>query len=742
MKKILLPALSDKCRLIKIRGKTKAAMEPGWNQNNNYDPSDPEIADHIQSGNNYGIMPINGLMVIDCDTHLLYDALPEEWKKTITVITGRGDGSGKHVFLLCPDSPPEKFPISDPKTGAQLGDIRGTNSKFYTVGPGSTHPDTKRKYKYLDADANLITVQWNDIRKIIDHFSNGKIQKIMPAFSRPKGESLSDKLGLRIENFAMPINPISRANGDIQGEHPIHGSSTGMNFAINPGTGIWYCYRCGVGGDVVSWLAYTKCGVPETECGNLSKENFLKVSNWLRENGYKDKMDTMDLDFLSLIKPLRVTETNDIQQVIDDARQAFSLPPFPEIHSDIFNRYMNFGSRVSYSLEEYHFATLLAICSMALRRRVLIQVGMAKVYPNVFLMITGHTTISGKSTACDMAINNLSPSVIYDDKFKFQGTRIVTGTVSEAALVQGLADVYHQLWYYDECASFFDDMAWNKGILPRMCQIYDANKVERTLSKRAKNKDEYHPVCPFPYMSILFNTTNADIERIAKTELFTSGFFPRIMWFYGQGGEPRENVEITKDDWEFLKGIYLEIKEVKEQMDPLKNESIIFRVSPEIEKWKIEEIRKHLGGKEDESYRTAISRGFIHAYKIAVILTMMDKDFRKKIHGGVPSDFNIPKKYAMEALKIVETYLIPRMVHIYEICDTGDVKNHQNIVIKALNHYGGVTTRTNILRKSRLSSRDLNMALNTLEEAGEIIIHQTVVDGNDKPTYYVIRSAK
>jgi hypothetical protein len=733
-------ALVDRCRLIKLKGKTKAAMESGWNTDKNYPINDPEIIRHVEAGNNFGIMPKNGAVVIDCDTAKLYDGLPEDWKKTLTVITGRNGGSGRHVFLNCPDSPPEKFAISDPKTDHPLGDIRGTNSKFYTVAAGSVHPDTNRKYTYLDAAAPLVTVKWEDIRReVIDRYSKG-IQKIIPEFRKADGESLSDKLGLRIEHFAMPVNPVTRPNGDIQGAHPVHGSSTGMNFSINPKSGIWYCYRCGIGGDAVSWLAYTKCGVPEHQCTNLSKENFIKVADWLRANGYKEKFEDIDLEFIRKIQPTKALEDVDVQQIMDDARQAFSLPPFPPVDSNLFNRYVTFGKRVSYSLEEYHFASLMAVVSMALRRKTLIQVGMSKVYPNVFIMITGHTTISGKSTACDMAINNLSPAVVYEDKFKYQGTNLPTGTISEAALVQGLADVYHSLWYYDECASFFDDMAWNKGILPRLCQVYDSGKIERTLSKRAKNKDEYHPVCPWPFMSILFNTTNADLERIATTELFTSGFFPRIMWFYGQGGEPRKNIEIKKEDWDILRGIFLEIQELKVEMDKHTNDQIIFRVCDIIEDWKLSETNKHLGGKEDEAYRTAISRGFIHAYKIAVILAMVDKDFRKtKIYGNFPITIDIPEKYAKEALKIVEKYLMPRMIHVYNLCDNGDMRNHQNITLKALDHFGGVATRSKLLSKTRLSSKDLKTAVDTLKDSGEVIVASKVENGNDKPTTYIIR---
>lgn len=714
------------------------AMEPNWNKDKNYPITSQEIINHIKEGCNYGMMVTNGAMVIDCDTQKLYDDIPEEWKKSLTVITGR-NGVGRHIFLNCPDSPPEKFAINDPKTDEPLGDMRGTNSKFYTVGSGSIHPDTGTKYKYLDKDAPLVDVKWSEVKSFLDRY-NKPTHTSMPVF-KTSTDSLSSKLNLRIESFAMPNKPVERSNGDIQGAHPIHGSSTGQNFAINPKTGLWYCFRCGVGGDVISWLAYTKCGVPEKDCGTLTKDQFVLVTEWLRSNGYSEPLVKADLDFLLKLQPLKIDETGlDLEQEIDDARQRFSLPPFPELNDGLFKDYMDFGKAVSYSLEEYHFATLLAIVSMALRRRVLIQIGMTRIYTNAFIMITGNTTISGKSTACDMAINNLAPAVVFEDQFKFQSTNLPTGTMSEAALVQGLADVYHSLWYHDECASFFDDISWNKGILSRMCQVYDGGKIERTLSKRAKNKEDFHVVSPWPFMSTLFNTTNADLERIANTHLFSSGFFPRIMWFYGQGGHPRKNTKVSVDKYNNLKDIFLKVKTLKEEMDKLKNDDIIFEICDMIEEWKIQQTMDRLGGKEDEAHRTAIARGFIHAYKIAAVLTMVDPAFRESLKGKkYPIKLDIPENHAAGALHIVQQYLMPRMVYVHDLCINGDERNHQNIVIKALNHFGGSTTRSKLIIKTRLSSRDLTISLNTLYESGEIVMINKLIPGSDKSTTYIIR---
>ena len=191
----IAPALSGRCRLLKLRGHTKAAMEPGWNLNANYSPEDSEIISHVVSGGNYGIIPRNGLVVIDCDTEKLYDNLPLEWKKTLTVITGRDGETGRHVFLSCNDSPSEKFVINDPETAAPLGDIRGSNSPFYTVGAGSIHPDSGKTYEYVDPSAGIVEVTWADIKKCIIDSYPIYFNKAIPKATKSSTGSLSDSLG-------------------------------------------------------------------------------------------------------------------------------------------------------------------------------------------------------------------------------------------------------------------------------------------------------------------------------------------------------------------------------------------------------------------------------------------------------------------------------------------------------------------------------------------------------------------
>jgi hypothetical protein len=749
----IAPALVNRCRVIKLSGHKKKADETSWQDTRNYSPSDPEVIEHISTGQNYGIIPINSTIAIDCDTDEMYENLPEKWKSTLTVITGRG---GHHLYLDCKDSPKDKiilFEKTDYKKSP--GDIRGSDSAFFTVGAGSIHPDTGKKYVYKDPNAQIISVTWGEIKKeLISRYATSKSEiPIQKKIAKSNTGSLSDKLGLRIEDFAMPDNAQKKPNGEFQGSHPIHGSTTGMNFSINPHKNVWHCFRCGTGGDPVSWIAYAHCNVAEDRCNNLSKEEFKDVINWLKDNGYEKEIERLgdeyhsdpslpSVDLTDLLKGDNESDVPDIEDEITAAMERSKLPPFPELDSGLFKDYVDLGKRVSYSLEEFHFAALLAVASMAIGRKVVIKVGMTNVYPNVFVMVVGQTTISGKSVACNMAVDSFESGFVYEEPLaKCYSTNIVRNTISEAALIQGLNDIYNSLWYWDDCNGFFEDAAtWNAHILGTMCSIYDGSKIERTLSKRSKSGEQYKWSCPSPYLSLLFNTTTKDIEQIASSRLFSSGFFPRMMWFYGQGGHPRKNHDISEDDLQLLIEIKNKIKWLREALAQIQPDGIVFGVCDTIEDWKITSTMNRLG-KEDESFRTAISRAFIHAYKIAVVLTMFDPEFQKTALGlpKYPISAKIPDKHARMAIRIVEQYLIPRTMYVCDMCNNVDIKNHQIVVMKAIDQCGGVSDRTKLLRQTHLGKKELDQALATLVESNEIKMRSVTKDGNKKPTIVIIK---
>ena len=96
--------------------------------------------------------------------------------------------------------------------------------------------------------------------EMLDIIINGK-------FNQPRlyndGESEMDRI--RIENL-INISGFARHGDELQGPHPIHGSTTGVNFSINTKKNLWRCWRCQTGGGIFSFFAMINDIVKCEEC--------------------------------------------------------------------------------------------------------------------------------------------------------------------------------------------------------------------------------------------------------------------------------------------------------------------------------------------------------------------------------------------------------------------------------------------------------------------------------------------
>lgn len=752
--------------LVPIPSGTKGPTHQGWNTIEQ-SINTIEKAQHwkIHPHDNMGVLlEPSGIVVLDIDnveeTKMVFETYGLDYDKLLKGcprIRGKPDHD-KAIFKAPLNTPLKRHSLSwvnrDDKTKTHtVFELRG--GMVQDVLPPSIHPDTKSPYEWrvdpsdgipkLPTEILSMWVEWDKFNVELQNICPWSEKKLTPAPKKSKARTNSDddiigryndanRVASIIERhgykrisenrYLSPYSTTKLAGVIVFPDNKIfshHGSEPFDTSKSHDAFDMFCHFECG--GDVMLALS------------EAAKSLGLQTrSEKLTEHGSEVAKE--------LLKASEPKPEDSIKSEMDEARRRCLLPPFPEIDSGLFKDYIDFGKRVSYSLHEFHFASLLTIASMAIGRKVVTKVGMTSIYPNVFTMVVGQTTISGKSVACNMAIDNFGSAITYEEPIaKCYSTNILRGTISEAALIQGMSEVYNSLWYWDDASGFFEDATtWNAHILGTMCSIYDGSVVERTLSKRSKSGEQYKWSCPFPFMSMLFNTTTKDIEQVANSRLFSSGFFPRLMWFYGQGGQPRKNEDVTEEDKVILEDIRSQIKNLRESLASLQMDSIIFGVCDIIEDWKIDVTLNRLG-KEDEAFRTAISRGFIHAYKIATILTMMDRSFQKQILGSCsfPVFSKIPDKHAKMAIKIVEQYLIPRTMYVYEMCNSSDAKNHQIIVMKALNHYGGVADRTKILRQTHLGKKDLDAALSTMIESGEIKCHCVTQSDAKKPTMVIIK---
>ncbi len=239
----------------------------------------------LQDGWNYAVIYQTDLCVFDADSaeRLIELGIIQDLPKTFTVMSGRG-GLGLHLYYRL-SNPPEGTKIYLYDTGGEeLGDIRLPHSKFYNVGPNCIHP-TGNPYQIIN-DVPITTVSWEELDSVINRVTI-KIAGVQTSLNwepRDPQSGTMDDYNLSVLDFLMPEGAKLRGD-EIEGAHPIHGSSTGNNLTVKKDGSVWWCRRCGSGGNWIDALAVSENIIDCSESypgRKYSKEEWKQINAVLR----------------------------------------------------------------------------------------------------------------------------------------------------------------------------------------------------------------------------------------------------------------------------------------------------------------------------------------------------------------------------------------------------------------------------------------------------------------------------
>lgn len=465
-----------------------------------------------------------------------------------------------------------------------------------------------------------------------------------------------------------------------------------------------------------------------------SNENLKNLQTTNKEKPNKpNKFQNVNNPILVPAKPITEEELERIKKSLCD-----DLPPFPNITHPLFKKWMDVGGRLMYSHKSYHFGNLLAIASMALGRHVSVLISTKHIYTNCNVMLVGTSTISGKSFSSDTAINQFGepvtsiPPTLLDPKDKAELKR---KSISNPRLIQDMDATNNVLWYYDEAKEFFDDCGdrgWNAPIIGTLCTAYDGGVLEKSLSNANNTKKDAADrkwICENPFLSLLFNMTITQLKEASTPKILNSGFLFRWMWFVENGGEKKRNVSASEQDIKEIEDIRKELCKICIALKKIHPDDICFIVNDKIEQWSLDISKVS----DDENFQSATGRGVIHIYKIAMILSLFDTEFQKKVlnQPKYPIKIELEDKWVDEAINIVEKYLLPRMLKVVDFSDKVDINNKQQRVLNDLKSAGGVEYHSKLLNKTKLEASDFRKSINTLVECEQI--ERTEMKG--KPAY-------
>ena len=325
-----IPHQLQGCRFILLQ-KDKKEPQGKWKEQR-YEYNDPVLTKHIKANHNYGVRPTGGVCVIDCDNVLaLYDDpfFTDVLMQTFFVKSGRDKDketgeprTGCHFYIRCPEFSQKKQVLTT-TDGIEVGDIRGTDHASYVVGPGSIHPDTGNKYEVKN-DVEIIDVALPDLETFIARYHTKPKAMVVPHFTSA-GNSISDKLDLQVSAFLMPDEPRPREH-QIEGIHPVHGSSTGSNLIIDPIANKWYCRRHGTGGGPLEALAVA---VGIIQCQDVRSGclhgHWAEIYDALKKRGYSKQLAEMEREKQTKACAPQV-QTKPAPEVVTDKEPVITKP--------------------------------------------------------------------------------------------------------------------------------------------------------------------------------------------------------------------------------------------------------------------------------------------------------------------------------------------------------------------------------------------------------------------------------
>lgn len=265
----------DDIRFVKILRGEKRPYEKGWTTTANYTYHDPVFTQHLSNGGNYGVVCGKNVCVLDYDTDTLMAKVNGGLPETFRVKTGSG---GYHDYFLCDNVP--KIVLEE--NGDHLGELQGLGSQV--VGAGSIHPNGNR-YEVV-RDVPLARVTLEQLKSALAQFVKVRPESVEP--------TVYSTLSVNVAEVVSKNAKLRKRGDEYQGEHPVHGSDTGMNFCINPGKNVWHCFRHNTGGSVFELIAVQEGLIDCANVGRgcLTKDIFKRVIQIAKEKyGYKDAVD-------------------------------------------------------------------------------------------------------------------------------------------------------------------------------------------------------------------------------------------------------------------------------------------------------------------------------------------------------------------------------------------------------------------------------------------------------------------
>lgn len=343
----------------------------------------------------------------------------------------------------------------------------------------------------------------------------------------------------------------------------------------------------------------------------------------------------------------------------------------------------------------YHLFSSLAILSAALGRRVYLDMGFWKVYPNLCLVLVGPTGRVAKTSAVTIAKDIIQ---------QFTLCPIMSDQPTPQKMMTNLArDGGHHFIYAPEFSVFLDKSKFNESMCSKILRLLDCPD-EFTVDTESRGEEVISNVA----ITFLGASTPDQLGVSTPKDVVRSGFVNRFLWLLEDDTE-RCFARPRKGPVKFEQKIF-------ETVERLKSWTGEADFKPEAwelyESW-YKERKLSLRGIKEEFVAEAMQRGADHMLRLAMLISLAEYDTLR-----IPLE---AIQLAIALLKYVEDK-VPSLILAFK-------QNSQNtdtdFVLSVLEKLGGETDHSTLLQRCVHrygNAQRFKEAIKTLEEMGSILI--------------------
>lgn len=340
----------------------------------------------------------------------------------------------------------------------------------------------------------------------------------------------------------------------------------------------------------------------------------------------------------------------------------------------------------------YHIFSSLSVIGATLGRRVWLQWGFFKHWPNFCVVMAGPTGLVKKTSAFNIAeglISECAVCPILPEQFNAQVL------IHELSKLGG-----HQFVPAPEFSNLFDRQRFNEGLVTKFIRLLDCPAVyEGETFTRGRE------LVTNVALTVLGATTAEQLVEAVPRQVISSGFLNRFVWIWEEDTERCFSKPAIGNFGGHLRATVNRLKKWEGQVD----------MSPEAEElydtWYRE--RKVKMRQLDPYVAKSVQRGDVHALKAALLINAVQEDNARLI--TVPS--------ITLAIKLIE-YAEERMpLLVHELLQTSNSSDSE-FIMKAMRRMGGASTHSTLLRacSKRMNKNAFMLQIKTLEEAGLLTI--------------------